>query len=178
MYGSATLTNQKNYNLFEAVFRKLFLLQDINSKTTRRKISGYFSFLDKPVGISDTLTLWGCNMVLRRNALEYCSFDERLTSFDDIDISLCLRRVGTFRIVEGAKLIHNRSAVGRSSAWRVIARQAANNYRIFRKQKNSPLAYCALFWSLIGSIILISISIFLSIDLTKGTFESGGSDHP
>lgn len=166
------VVNQKRYNTFEALFRKIFLLQDVNGKLTTRKTSGYFSFKDKPSGISQTITLWGCNMMIKGSALDTCRFDERLTNFVDLDFSLCLGKKGILRISEEAKLVHNRSRFNRDSAWIVIVKQMISNFRMLRKQMKNPIVLGAFLWSAIGSMLLVLVSVLLSVDLTKGTFDS------
>lgn len=170
------VTNQKNYNFLERVFRKIFLLQDVNYRKTYRKISGYFSFLNKPKQMVNTEALWGCNMIIKRKFLEKCNFDENLDFCEDIDLSLHLLRLGKLCLSEDARLIHKRSNLNRDKPWKTMRKQVVSNFYILKKhQRINTYIYFAFLWSSIGMFILMILCYIFQIDLTKGTLEEYGT---
>jgi len=170
------VANQKNYSFLERLFRKIFLLQDVNNRKTYRKISGYFSFLNKPKQIVNTEALWGCNMIIKKKFLEKCSFDENLNFYDDIELSLRLLKLGKLCLSEDARLIHKRSNSDRDKPWKIMRKQVISNLYISKKhQRINTYVYCAFLWSSIGMFILMFLCYIFQTDLTKGTLEEYGT---
>lgn len=171
------VTNQKHYPLFEKLFRKLFLLQDVNNKHTYTKASGYYSFLMTPKkGIRETTALWGCNMMIKRAVFTHILFDKSLSFFDDLDISLSLRQFGKLYVCNTALLRHDRSTLNRRQPWIVLRQQMACNWYILRKHQTIQFAnILAIMWSSIGMSLLLITSYALKRDLTKGTFTQQSS---
>lgn len=167
------VTNQKQYPIVEKLFRKLFLLQDINNKYTYRKLSGYHSFLMTPKkGPRETTALWGCNMMINRAVFKYISFDNSLCFFDDLDISLSLRTFGKPYICDTAMVRHDRSTLHRKQPWIVLWQQMTSNWYILRKHQRIQFAnILAIMWSSIGMAFLIITAYAFNLDLTKGTFR-------
>ena len=99
--------------------------------------------------------LYGCNMVIRREAARQERFDEALPLYsfgEDYEISIRLRRRGVVGRFSTGLLVHLKTASGRlnrkSLAWSIIA----NNWYFIRKGSTHlplPLAYLRFAWTFV-----------------------------
>ena len=97
--------------------------------------------------------LYGCNMILRREAALQERFDEALPLYsfgEDYEISIRLRRRGLVGRFSTALLVHLKESAGRLNRKRLAWSIMANNWYFIRKGSTHlplPLAYLRFAWT-------------------------------
>ncbi len=92
-------------------------------------------------------TLYGCNMTVRRRALEFARFDERLAEYgwlNDADFSSQVRGLGRLVTVPAARLAHLAAGGGRGNGRTFGISQIINPYYLWRKGSLNSFSHVLL----------------------------------
>jgi GT2 family glycosyltransferase len=122
------------------------------------------------VGRRQNIILYGCNMVIRRSALEYERFDENLPLYsygEDYDLTMRLIQYGPIGLFRGTVGVHLQTSSGRVREVQRGYSQIANNWYFLKKgtvHLTPRLAWIRFWFACVLRPILIGLGKILRRD--------------
>ncbi len=149
------LTNQRRHGVLLRAAQAAFLQVRYAPRAYYQR-SALPAYLYRPAAPAPAEPLSGGLALVRRAALGPFRFDERITYFDDDDLSLALAR-GGYRAVQwpAARCEHRAAAGGRLPYAKLTRRRVYEQYLLHNRYfKRAPINAAAYYYSVLGAAVI------------------------